>query len=201
MRKVLILDDRIERKKTHMSKTSITKLTDCKNNNYLKMMTGEGIDEGSLSKHFADCDLLAIHFSWMNDKKLTSIIDSYAKDNNKLLIVFSGGISQTFLTEDFRRLSINSALFYSDKLPDFIETFATKEIDLPLLHFLYGNYKNIPLLMKYRQLIWQGSQNDADDFNYNYESYLESSQKATPSETQNELSDIINKEIINLKTL
>ena len=151
MKKVLILDDRIERKKTHMSPRALQKLSECTNDNYVAIVSGEGIKKESISRDFADYDLLAIHYSWANDKRLIQDIDDYAKNNNKHLIFFSGGIAQTLLLDDFKRLSINSAEFYSDNLPDFIKMYATKEIDLPLLQFLYGNNKNLPLLMKYRQ--------------------------------------------------
>ena len=199
MKKVLIIDDRIERKKTHMSASALQKLSECTNDSYLAIVSGEGVKKESISKDFADYNLLAIHFSWANDNRLIKDIDDYAKSNNKLLIFFSGGIGQTLLLDDFKRLSINSAEFYSDKLPDFIKVYATKEIDLPLLHFLYGNNKTLPLFMKYRQLVWQDS-NNTEDFYLTYDSYLESIEMAT-SETLDELNKVINYEIIKLKTL
>ena len=118
MKKVLIIDDRIERKKTHMSASALQKLSECTNDSYLAIVSGEGVKKESISKDFADYNLLAIHFSWANDNRLIKDIDDYAKSNNKLLIFFSGGIGQTLLLDDFKRLSINSAEFYSDKLPD-----------------------------------------------------------------------------------
>lgn len=202
MKKVLILDDRIERKKTHMSSSALQKLLECVNDNYLAIVSGEDVKKESISKYFADYDLLAIHYSWANDKSLIQDIDDFAKSNNKLLIFFSGGIAQTLLLDDFKRLSINSAEFYSDKLPEFIEVYATKEIDLPLLHFLYGNNKNLALFMKYRQMVWKDSkENGTDEFYFNYESYLEPIIKASSSETLDELNKVIYNEIIKLKSL
>ena len=55
MKKVLILDDRIERKKTHMSSSALQKLLECVNDNYLAIVSGEDVKKESISKYFADC--------------------------------------------------------------------------------------------------------------------------------------------------
>jgi len=204
MNKVLILDDRIERKKNHMSNNAITELTNCVNRGYLALMTGEGIEEDKSFQYCSDYSLLAFHKSWLDSNNLLMEIERYAKDNEKFLIIFSGGISQTLLLSDYKDLRVNSAGFYTDRLPVFIEKYAKSEFKQPLLELLYGKAWQIPIFMKYRQMLWRGVSEDSDEFTIfelNYGTNLEQFKAPTPIDMINELNKSINHEIIKSNAL
>ena len=200
MRKVLILDDRVERKKTHMSDDAIRVLFDCVKQGFLTITTGEELENDSLLDFLANYDLFAIHRSWLVSKKLMQEVIEYVKKERKYFILFSGGISQSLLMNNYTYSSVNSAVFYTNRLPLFVEKFATKEIDQPLLEFLYGKAWLIPIYMKYRQLIWRGVDESDDEFmlfESNYGSYIEKFRDKDLSE----LNKAINSEITKMNIL
>ena len=204
MNKVLILDERVERKKNHMSNNAIRDLNDCENQGYLKMITGEGLEKDNSFQYCLDYSLLAFHKSWLDSNNLLSEIERYAKENKKYLIIFSGGISQTLLLNDYKDLRVNSAIFYTDRLPDFIEKFAKNEVEQPLLELLYGKAWRIPIYMKFRQLLWRGITEENEDylkFESNYGMYLEQFKAPTSTEIMNKLDKSINNEIIKSNVL
>ena len=194
MKKVLILDDRPNRKTNHMNEIALKKLIDLEKRGCLKMITGEGLDKDHL-QCFEDFSLIAIHYSWMNENRLIDEIDHYTQSNDKLLIEFSGGIGQMLLLNDFKKLRINSADFYTDGLSSFIEKYVANEIEQPILQFLYGESWRLPIYMKYRHYIWKGNlDNDQsyDKFESNFETYIEGFNDAS-------LNEAINNEICKIK--
>jgi len=204
MNKVLILDDRIERKKTHMNDAAIKQLSFCVSNGWLNTITGEGVEKDMSFQYCSDYSLLAFHKSWLDSNNLLSEIERYAKENRKLLIIFSGGISQILLLNDYKYLRVNSADFYTGRLPGFIEKYVKSEVEQPLLELLYGKGWLIPLYMKYRQLLWNGATEENDaflEFELNYGKYLEQFKALTPIEMLNKLDESISNEIIKLNAL
>ena len=204
MNKVLILDDRVERKRNHMSNSAIIELTNCVKRGYLEMITGEGHENDKYFQYCSDYSLLAFHKSWLDSNKLFSDIEKYAKNNKKFLVIFSGGISQALLLNEFKDLRVNSAVFYSGRLPSFIEKFAKSEVEQPLLDLLYGKAWQIPIYMKFRQLLWRGVTEDNEDymnFILNYGKYLEQFKTPTLTEIMNKLDKSISSEIIKSNVL
>lgn len=205
MNKVLILDDRVERKRTHMNDNSIKELSGCESLGYLKMIIGEDSEKEKLFHYCDEYTILAFHKSWLVSKKLVTSIEEYAKRNQKYLIFFSGGIGQTILLNDYRFLSVNSALFYTEKLPKFIETYAkSDDIEFPLLQLLYGNNWRLPIYMKYRQILWKGiseGDDELEEFKANYEQLVEKFNASSTNEILNKLDDTIKNEIIKTNVL
>ena len=203
MKKVLILDDRIERKKTHMTDAALKQLSFCVSSGWLNTITGEGVEEDKSFQYCSDYSMLAFHKSWLDSNNLLSEIERYAKDSKKLLIIFSGGISQTLLLNDYKDLRANSSDFYTDKLPDFIERYATSNIEQPLLLLLYGEVWKLPIYMKYRQLLWKGlpESNEDDVFLLNYESILKEFGESTSADILHKLNIAINKLTIKENTI
>ena len=205
MNKVLILDDRIERKKTHLDDRSISELNVCVSQGYLKMITGENLEKDDTFQYCDDYAMMAFHRSWLVSNNLMTNLEEYAKRTQKYLVVYSGGIGQTILLNDYKYLSINSALFYTSNLPKFIETYATSdEVEQPLLQLLYGNNWRLPIYMKYRQILWRGlSEEDKDymDFELNYEQFIMQFRASTLVGTQNNLDDAIKNELIKTNVL
>ncbi len=203
MIKVLILDERVERKKTHMNEDAIIKLSDCENRGYLTMITGEGLEKDSSFNYCADYSLLAFHKSWLDTNSLTSDFILYAKSQKKLIVLFSGGISQMLLLDNFKHLRMNSANFYTERLPDFIERYVTSNIEQPLLQLLYGEAWRLPIYMKYRSFIWKGISNediDYSNFELNFAKYI-SEFNISSIETIGKLNKAISGEIIKSKTI
>lgn len=204
MNKVLILDDRIERKRNHMSNNAILELTNCVNQGFLTMITGEGIEKDKSFHYCSDYSLLAFHKSWLDSNMLLSDIVRYARKNEKILVIFSGGISQTLLLNDYKDLRVNSAIFYSDSLPIFIEKYAKNDVEQPLLELLYSKAWLIPIYMQYRQLVWRGVTEESEEymnFELNYGMYLEQFKTPTSIEIMNKLEKSINNEMIKLNAL
>ena len=198
MNKVLILDDRLERKKTHMTDAALKQLSICESSGWLNIITGEGVEKDKSFQYCSDYSLLAFHKSWLDSNSLLLEIERYAKYNNKFLIIFSGGISQTLLLNDYKDLRVNSADFYTGKLPDFIERYATSKIEQPLLRLLYGEAWQLPIFMKYRQLLWKGlPESDKDEeFILNFESILKEFGESTSVDIMHRLNIAIKKLII-----
>lgn len=205
MNKVLILDDRIERKRTHLSDNSIKELDHCISQGLLKMITGENLEKDFTFQFCDEYSMLAIHKSWLVSYKLVRSIEEYAERNQKYLIIFSGGIDQTILLNDYKYLSVNSALFYTEKLPKFIETYAkSDDIEFPLLQLLYGKNWRLPIYMKYREIVWKGLKEDDDEydiFKVNYEQLINQFNASTSIEILSLLDNTIKKEIIKSNAL
>ncbi len=157
MNKTIILDDRPERKKSHISDSVIKQLEECTS---LSIVTGESINSDNIEVSFDRYSLLAIHKSWLDNKGLTNKIVDYCKRNRKYLIIFSGGIGQSLLLDNYMRLNVNSASFYTDRLPLFIEKYASNNATAPLLEFLYGEGWRLPILMECRNYLWHGVYDD-----------------------------------------
>lgn len=205
MNRVLILDDRIERKRTHLNDDSIKELENCVSQGFLKMITGEYLEKDSAFQYCDEYSMIAFHKSWLESNKLVTSLEDYAKKNQKYLILFSGGIGQTILLNDYKYLSVNSALFYTEKLPKFIETFAkSDDIEFPLLQLLYGKNWILPIYMKYRQLLWKGVSEEDDEFlefELNYEKFIKQFSASSTNEILNKLDSTIKDEIIKANAL
>ena len=149
--------------------------------------------------------LMAFHKSWLVSNTLTTSIEEYAKREQKFLVVFSGGIGQTILLNNYKYLSINSALFYTERLPKFIETYAISDnIEYPLLQLLYGNNWKLPIYMRYRQILWKGlSVEDQEymEFELNYGQLTKQFSASTTDDILNKLDNTIKNEIIKMNVL
>ena len=141
--KTIIIDDRKERKHQYLDdETSKQLYSMCDIREELPSFLELG-----------NYDLLAIHESLLKEKNQYEEIVKLAKENKKWLVLFSGGITQNYILNDGRFLKINSSDFYS-RITTFLEKYSTSESNHLLLHFIYGEEWNLPLLLKYKNLIW-----------------------------------------------
>ena len=155
MRKTIIIDDRPERKKLHLSEDSISQLEKLVERDILTLSDGEGY-ESDFSK-LDGYNLIAIHRTFLTNLNIfNEFIDYIKKDRDKWIIIFSGGNTQNTILLNGRQLNISSSDFYTERLTSFIEEFC-KETDLanPLLSFLYGQSWRLTLLLQYRYLLWE----------------------------------------------
>lgn len=164
MRKIIIIDDRTERKKLHLSDDSISQLKKLEEKGILTLSDGEGFN--TVSSQLDDYDLIAIHRTFLTNSNIFNEFVEYIKDRKKWIIIFSGGITQNTILLNGRQLNINSTDFYTEKLSPFIEEFSYKtDITKPLLLFLYGESWRLTLLLQYRYLLWEYE--DTDDIEEN----------------------------------
>ena len=149
MNKVVIIDDRKERKKLHLSEAAISSLEKLVLSGKLDVM--ESIND---IEEIANYSLIAVHRSYLINSGVYNNLLDFIKKSNKLLIIFSGNISQNMIMNNGRQLNINASDFYIEKLPEFINRFSEENLESPLLQYIYGDSWKLSLLLQYRYLLW-----------------------------------------------
>lgn len=149
MNKVVIIDDRKERKKLHLSEAALSSLEKLVLSGKLDVM--ESIND---IEEIANYSLIAVHRSYLINSGVYNNLLDFIKKSNKLLIIFSGNISQNMIMNNGRQLNINASDFYIEKLPKFINRFSEENIESPLLQYIYGDSWKLSLLLQYRYLLW-----------------------------------------------
>jgi len=194
MKKVIIIDDRQDRKRRHLSEESLDELYGLVENGMLTISVeiSESID--NLHNELMGYDLIAVHRSYLTNNGIFNDVTDFINKHNKYLIVFSGGISQNTMLCKGHQLNINSKDFYTPKLSYFIKYFCSNDMQSPLLELLYGNSWRLTLLLQYRYLIW--NYDDVDDIDDKKDANLaEKLQTALWGECYTKSLDGINKEI------
>ena len=165
MKKVIIVDDRLERMKLHLSTESLTDLKSLVEDGILMISTEISSEKDGINSVFIDYDIIAVHRSYLANTSMSNSFNEYVKRSNKYFIVFSGGISQSILSNKGHLLNINSSDFYTPELPGFIKKFCSENgNESPLLQYLYGDSWRLTLLLQYRHLLWTyGDIDDIDD--------------------------------------
>lgn len=165
MKKVIIVDDRLERMRLHLSTESLTDLKNLVEDGFLMISTEISSEKDGINSVFIDYDIIAVHRSYLANTSMSNSFNEYVKRTNKYFIVFSGGISQSILSNKGHLLNINSSDFYTPELPRFIKKFCSENgIESPLLQYLYGDSWRLTLLLQYRHLLWTyGDIDDIDD--------------------------------------
>ena len=152
MKKVIIIDDRPERRKLHLDEASIKELEKLRTSGCLTVSVAIN---GDFSDFFKEYDIIAVHRTYLANEGLYNSLLKYATSNKKPLIIFSGGISQNIIREQGNLLIINAGDFYNAELPCFINNFCNNEsCQSPLLQLLYGKAWRLTLLLQYRHLLW-----------------------------------------------
>ena len=149
MNKVVIIDDRKERKKLHLSEAALSSLEKLVLSGKLDVM--ESIND---IEEIANYSLIAVHRSYLINSGVYNNLLDFIKKSNKLLIIFSGNISQNMIMNNGRQLNINASDFYIEKLPEFINRFSEEILESPLLQYIYGYSWKLSLLLQYRYLLW-----------------------------------------------
>lgn len=160
MNKVVIIDDRKERKKLHLSEAALSSLDELVLSGKLDVM--ESIND---IEELTNYSLIAVHRSYLINSGVYNNLLDFIKKSNKLLIIFSGNISQNMIMNVGRQLNINASDFYIEKLPEFINRFSEENLESPLLQFIYGDSWKLSLLLQYRYLLWTygGDVDEIDD--------------------------------------
>lgn len=161
MSKILIIDDRAERKKNFLSDNEIEIL---KKEAILKSDL-QTMTTNDLRQVFAEYDLVAVHRSWLQTLggNIDNELKEIAANEHKYLILFSGGIDQKLILNDYVAV-INSADFYKSRLIDFIQIFNKGNMKNPLLRLLYGESWKLSIWLDLRDIYWRCN-NEIDEAN------------------------------------
>ena len=174
--KTIIIDDRKERKHQFWDDVKKEQATRLCQKGVLDIQ--ETITTGTFDE-LEGFPLITIHESLLKEKDWLSDVINYAKGRKKLLILFSGGITHNGIYDSGRLMRINAEDFYKKVLPFVEENQNNDKIQLPLLQFLYGANWRLPLLLRYRDLIW------------NYESALDDPEENPDYQTEEEIRAIL----------
>jgi len=137
MAKILLIEDRMRRQELFMKETGIDLLI---YSDILDNLT-DGEEKSVLSNDFdfKQYSYIIAHKSAFNDKNIEYLnkLQTYCEENDKPLILFSGGLSVNYYTNDgYKKLEINSKTFYSQNLKLFLKAFK-KQIE-NILMLCYG---------------------------------------------------------------
>jgi hypothetical protein len=158
MKKILLVENRQSRQEQFLPNgaADVEKMKELPN---LKNIIGDSftdfidmVKQSDKLDELLPYDLLIFHRSVLGEHKLLNKIQSFAKENSKNLIYFSGGITQNIYSEDeFPFLLINSKDFYSPNLISFFVKYSESKINL--LWLLYKDNWLLTYLYKYRQIL------------------------------------------------
>ena len=144
--KIALIEDRVKRQKYFLEKNNINF------NNYLDLLNNfieekaNNLLENILNYSFdlLEYEIIICHKSVEYDDQNSVIISNlkkYCKSHNKILVLFSGGISVNYYdNSEFEYLELNSKTFYSKNLELFLEAVNSKNENILML--CYGeNWK------------------------------------------------------------
>ena len=102
---------------------------------------------------FMDYDIFFIHKSKISREGHKNL-DQFCMKHGKSIIYFSGGLTGvTFINDGYPCLSINSSIFYSSRLIDFLEK--NKYTTTNILEVAYGQKWQLSNLLKLKNLLHQ----------------------------------------------
>ena len=116
-------------------------------NEYFLKFDQENLDE------FIQYDILFIHKSKISREGHKNL-DQFCRKNGKSIVYFSGGLTGiTVINDGYPCLSLNSSIFYSSRLIDFLEK--NQKIKPNILEVAYGQKWQLSNLLKLKNLLHQ----------------------------------------------
>ena len=147
--KIALIEDRVKRQKDFLEKNNINfnsyldlldNFIEEKANNLLENIVNDSFD-------LLEYEIIICHKSVEYDNKNSVIISNlkkYCKFHNKILVLFSGGISvNCYDNSEFEYLELHSKTFYSQNLVLFLESIKTNNEDIMMLCYGEQWRKNI----------------------------------------------------------
>ncbi len=146
MKKILIIDDRPLRQENQLGKELYDILCSLEN-----VARDTKLDMSDITSY----DIIAIHYSLLdNNGQIKEIRDTLSK-NGKCLILFSGGNPTNRIINSGKEALVSANLFYSKSTIDFFELLMSDNIENHLLEkMLYGKNWKVAFLERYAQLLW-----------------------------------------------
>lgn len=151
MRKIFILEDRVQRKNQYLNDSTkglMAKLEKSCSLHFSNQEENEKVKRGEFNI-LNDYSLLAFHRSALTPKLLDEIVKEFSR--NKDIVFFSGGISQSVFSKngDFSMAHINSKEFYSQSAVLFFEKYC-KGLFEHFSEMVYGSKWKLNLMLVYR---------------------------------------------------
>jgi len=165
MKKILFLEDRPGRQEQYLTSEGVKNLQSIEG---VKRLLGKECREmiEQLNKNddspLNEFTLLLIHRSALSPVGIDTVIN-HCKNNNKNLVFFSGGISQSlFSSENFPYLMLNSKDFYQRNMSTFLRNYVDEK-SKHITELIYGTNWDINLMLTYRQLLLKGEMGRAEE--------------------------------------
>lgn len=141
MRKILLIEDRAYRQNDFLKQIDINldeykDILDNKiDDKYIEFIKDIKNNNFDLSIY----DVIIAHQSiFINEyKEILGKIKNYCKENNKALVLFSGGNETSYINDEYEELGLSSEVFYSQNLQLFLDDFRLNNINIRIL--TYGN--------------------------------------------------------------
>lgn len=153
--KAILIDDRIERQTSFIKEFNFS-LEDYKDvldnfvdNKYKEIEKNFENNNYSILKDF---DIIMCHenaFDNINKSEVIYKIREFAKDNNKKLVFFSGGINISFYKKEYEyeMLKLNDKTLYSNNLKIFLDELRNNKLNILIL--AYGKKWKLNFLIEY----------------------------------------------------
>ena len=153
--KAILIDDRIERQNSFIKEFNFS-LEDYKDvldnfvdNKYKEIEKNFENNNYSILKDF---DIIMCHenaFDNINKSEVIYKIREFAKDNNKKLVFFSGGINISFYKKEYEyeMLKLNDKTLYSNNLKIFLDELRNNKLNILIL--AYGKKWKLNFLIEY----------------------------------------------------
>lgn len=153
--KILIVDNRITRQKNMLGETLCSRLS----NNQNITLKVDLSDEDLLCY-----DLLAIHTSYLNDKRIFKKVHDELMQRGKYFISFSGNITSPHILDKGKYIMMDPQSFYSEQTIQFFEGMINGSISGEYIFYqmLYGNHWQLTFLLKLKSFLWRLSQPSLD---------------------------------------
>jgi len=165
MKKILFLEDRPGRQEQYLTSEGVKNLQSIEG---VKRLLGKECREmieqlnNNDDSPLNEFTLLLIHRSALSPVGIDTVIN-HCKNNNKNLVFFSGGISQSlFSSENFPYLMLNSKDFYQRNMSTFLRNYVDEK-SKHITELIYGTNWDINLMLTYRQLLLKGEMGRAEE--------------------------------------
>src|SRR5574344_2765961 len=204
--KIALIEDRVKRQKDVLENNNINfnsyldlldNFIEEKANNLLENIVNDSFD-------LLEYEIIICHKSVEYDDKNSVIISNlkkYCKSHNKILVLFSGGISVNYYdNSEFEYLELNSKTFYSKNLELFLEAVNSKNENILML--CYGeNWKlNIVsnILEKINLFISKQTENEIEKFKDSLKKYITDNKMLNSNYLENNLVLIHNNHLVDI---
>ncbi len=141
MKKIALIEDRYKRQQDFLEQTNINleeyaefleNFIEEKADTLLEQIRKDDFD-------LSDFEIIICHKSVQNNTKVLSNLRNYCKKNDKILVLFSGGISVNYYNNsEFELLELNSQVIYTQNLILFLEAIKNDNEDIMML--CYGEH-------------------------------------------------------------
>jgi len=153
MIKVLIIEDRKKRQEEFIARTGIDLNESIYNNILDNMVDGRYLDLFKKLKSdifdFDDYSVIISHKSAFENEnaEILSKLETYCQNNNKVLVLFSGGIDTNyyFQSDAYEHIELNSKTLYSENMKLFLEDCQNGNLN-PLI-LCYGSKWKLNILL------------------------------------------------------